>query len=144
MCHSWKGETVNTQASFPSRGLLRSIFLIVVVAALFSVPVRVSQAAATRFVGPTKSGPLALSADDSLLAVANTDNNSVTLFVVSADANQKLAEIPVGKEPNGVAVSPDGSKVYVTNTIDGTVSILAVKRTDNPPASVIATLNVGT
>lgn len=135
---------MNAQALFPIRGILRSVLLIVVVAALFSVPVHVSHAAATLFTGPTRSGPLALSADDSLLAVANTDNNSVTLFDVGADANQKLAELPVGKEPNGVAVSPDGSKVYVANTVDGTVSILGVKRGDNPPASVITTLSVGT
>jgi YVTN family beta-propeller protein len=103
-----------------------------------------THAAATRFSGPTKSGPLALSADDTLLAVANTDNNSVTLFNVAADANQKLIEIPVGKEPNGVAVSPSGSKVYVANTLDGTVSILDVNPAANPPASVVATVNVGT
>jgi YVTN family beta-propeller protein len=32
--------------------------------------------------------------------------------------------IPVGSNPWGVAVAPDGSKVYVTNTIDNTVSVI--------------------
>ena len=56
-----------------------------------------------------------MSADDSLLLVANPDNNSVTLFDVK-NGNAQLAEIPVGKEPNGVALSPDGLRAYVANT----------------------------
>ena len=45
--------------------------------------------AATRFVGPTSSQPLALTADDGLLAVANPDNNSVTIFDVRSDNNRE-------------------------------------------------------
>jgi YVTN family beta-propeller protein len=70
-------------------------------------PIRVSAQSPIRFTGPTSSQPLALTADDSLLIVANPDNNSVTLFDVK-NANAKLVEIPVGKEPNGVAIAPDG------------------------------------
>lgn len=99
---------------------------------------------AARFVGPTKSGPLALSADNSLLAVANPDSNTVTLFDVQDDKNQKLIEVPVGKEPQGVTVSPDGSTVYVANTVDGTVSILKVDRSASPIVKIVDTLKVGT
>src|SRR5438105_2274180 len=99
---------------------------------------------AARFAGSTQSGPVALSADSSLLAVANTDSNSVTLFDVGGDKNQSLGEIPVGKEPQGVAMTPDGSFVYVANTLDGTVSVLKVDRNAKPPATVAATLQVGT
>ena len=74
----------------------------------------------TRFAGPTKSGPLALNADDTLLAVANPDANTVSLFDVGGDRNLPLGEIAVGQEPNGVVVSPDGKTVYVANTLDGT------------------------
>src|SRR5438046_2147184 len=77
-----------------------------------------------RFTGPTSSQPLALSADDSLLIVANPDNNSVSFF--DTKTNTKLAEIPVGKEPNGVAMAPDGLRAYVANTADGTVSVLII------------------
>ena len=45
--------------------------------------------AATRFVGPTSSQPLALTADDELLAVANPDNNSVSMFDVRTTATQE-------------------------------------------------------
>jgi YVTN family beta-propeller protein len=33
--------------------------------------------------------------------------------------------IPVGNSPAGVAVTPDGGKVYVTNLFDNTVSVIA-------------------
>src|SRR6476646_7225153 len=85
---------------------------------------------ATRFAGPTSSQPLALSADDSLLLVANPDNNTVSLFDLKNN-NTRLAEIPVGKEPNGVALSPDGTRAYVANTVDGTVSVLNISRTSS-------------
>jgi YVTN family beta-propeller protein len=105
---------------------------------------RGAAAQVTRFAGPTKSGPLALSADDGLLAVANLSDNSVSLFDVSDDKNVKIAEVPVGEEPNGVAVSPDGTTVYVANTVSGTVSVLKVDKAANPPATNVATLIVGT
>jgi YVTN family beta-propeller protein len=80
--------------------------------------------AATRFAGPTSSQPLALTADGAFLAVANPDNNTVTFFDLRADRNRKLAEVPVQIEPNGVVFLPDGKKVYVANTVSGTVSVI--------------------
>src|SRR5215813_8122614 len=85
-----------------------------------------AQLAAARFNGPTSSQPLALTADDAFLVVANPDNNSVTFFDVRGDINRKLAEVPVQTEPNGVAFLPNGSKVYVANTVSGTVSVIKV------------------
>ena len=104
---------------------------------------RVTAAGPTRFAGPTSSQPLALSADDSLLAVVNPDNNSVSFFNTQS-AYARLAEIPVGTEPNGVALSPDGTRAYVANTASGTVSVLAVDRTTASIASVVTTIPVGT
>jgi len=53
-----------------------------------------------------------------------------------------IASIPVGSSPSGVAVTPDGGKVYVTNTgtgeSPGTVSVISTA-TD----TVIATIGVG-
>jgi uncharacterized protein (TIGR03437 family) len=96
-----------------------------------------------RFTGPMSSQPLALSADDSLLLVANPDNNTVTLFDVK-NGNARLVEIPVGKEPNGVALSPDGSRGYVANTVDGTVSVIGIDRSRYNGSAVSATIRVGT
>src|SRR4051794_27351687 len=73
-----------------------------------------------RFFGPTSSQPLALNANESLLAVANPDNDSVTLFGVIGTQLTRLAEVEVGQEPNGVALLPDGTKAYAANTVSGT------------------------
>jgi YVTN family beta-propeller protein len=69
------------------------------------------------------------------LGVASQDRNKVyvadasgTLSVITAtDAvTYKLtATLPIGCDPRGVAVSPDGSKVYVTNQGSDEVSVIA-------------------
>jgi YVTN family beta-propeller protein len=106
-------------------------------------PGHVEAQALTRFTGPTSSQPLALSADDSLLLVANPDNNTVSLFDLKNN-NTRLAEIPVGREPNGVALSPDGTRGYVANTLDGTVSVLSISRTSSTAYTLLYTIPVGT
>jgi YVTN family beta-propeller protein len=78
----------------------------------------------TRFVGPTSSQPLALTANGAFLLVANPDNDSVTFFDVRSDRNRRLFTVPVQDEPWGVAFHPDGSKAYVANGVSGTVSIM--------------------
>jgi YVTN family beta-propeller protein len=85
-----------------------------------------AQGGSERFAGPTSSQPLALSANDSLLAAVNPDNNTVTFFGVAGGQTNRLAEVEVGAEPNGVAILPDGSKAYVANTISGTVSVIGI------------------
>lgn len=104
----------------------------------------VVQAQATQFAGPTKSSPLAFNADDTLLAVVNPAVNTVTLFDIAQDRNLPLGEFPVGQEPNGVALTPDGKFMYVANTVDGTVSVLEIDVNVTPVAAVIATIEVGT
>ncbi|MBL8168167.1 MAG: beta-propeller fold lactonase family protein [Acidobacteria bacterium] len=89
--------------------------------------------------GPTSSGPLALSPDDKFLWVANPDTDSVSVLEVGNDLNQKLAEIRVGDEPNGVAIHPNGQTVYVANTVSGSVSVI-----DAASRKIVRTLFVGT
>jgi YVTN family beta-propeller protein len=100
------------------------------------------RAQATLFVGPTSSQPLALSADGSLLAVVNPDNDTVSFFNVAGGGHVKTSEVAVGDEPNGVALLPNGSKAYVTNTISGTVSVLSVNGAR--VASLSTSIKVGT
>lgn len=78
----------------------------------------------SRFLGPQSSQPLALSADDEILAVANPDNNTVSFFDIKH--GRKFAEEPVQKEPNGVVVMPHGKKAYAANTVSGTVSAIKI------------------
>ena len=89
--------------------------------------------------GPTNSGPIAITSDDKFVWVANPDNNSVSLIGVENDANQTLAEIPVGVEPQNVAITPNGQRVYVSNTVSGTVSVI-----DTASRQVISTILAGT
>lgn len=100
--------------------------------------------AGARFVGPTSSQPLALTADGAYLAVANEDSNSVTIFEVRGDANRKLAEVPVQTEPTGVAFMPDGSKAYAANTVSGTVSVIPVNFGTGAVTSPTKHIMVGT
>ena len=37
------------------------------------------------------------------------------MSVISVDSNQVIATIPVGNNPDGIAVTPDGAFVYVCN-----------------------------
>ena len=99
---------------------------------------------ATRFVGPTSSQPLALSADDSRLVVANPDNDTVTVFHTVGGQLRRLAEVAVGDEPSGVAILPDGSKAFVANTVSGTITVLRITPNQAPPVRSLGTIKVGT
>src|SRR5437870_4558258 len=68
--------------------------------ALAIAPWVIEAANANRFSGPQSAQPLAISADDEILAVANPDNNSVSFFDIKH--TRKFAEVAVQTEPNGV------------------------------------------
>lgn len=56
-----------------------------------------------------------------LLVLNKTDN---TLMVIDVPSYEKLATIPVGREPHEVAATPDGRKAYVSNVKDKSVSVV--------------------
>lgn len=74
--------------------------------------------------GPYSNQPLALTWDDSKLAVVNPEAGTVSIFQVAGDANTKTTEVQVGKQPAGVAWSGDGSTLYVANQADGAITRL--------------------
>jgi YVTN family beta-propeller protein len=43
---------------------------------------------------------------------------------LSASSNYVLARIPVGRNPRGLALSPDGSKLLVANRLDDSISVI--------------------
>jgi YVTN family beta-propeller protein len=55
--------------------------------------------------------------------VANFNDNTVS--VIAAASNTVVATIPVGNDPFGVAITPDGAHAYVTNYFDDTISVVA-------------------
>jgi YVTN family beta-propeller protein len=53
------------------------------------------------------------------------DNPSGTVYVIATAPNTVVGSITVGNNPIGVAVTSDGSTVYVANGGDGTVSVIS-------------------
>lgn len=89
---------------------------------------------------------IALAPDKSAAYVSTTGSDSVTVIDIrgllaflraakpearrllandlSASAHYVTARIPVGKGPKGLALSPDGRQLYVTNRNDDTISVI--------------------
>src|ERR1700751_5033087 len=61
-----------------------------------------------------------------------------TLSVMNAQTNQVTATVPAGVGPEGVAVTPDGSRVYIADSRASQVSVLYTA--DN---KIVATVPVG-
>ena len=56
---------------------------------------------------------------------------------LSASANYVVTRIPVGSAPKGLALSPDGKRLYVANRTDDTISVI-----DTASRKVSATLSL--
>jgi YVTN family beta-propeller protein len=57
---------------------------------------------------------------------------------LSASAEYVTARIPVGRNPRGVALSPDGKRLYVANRLDDTLSVIDIEA-----QKVISTIELG-
>jgi YVTN family beta-propeller protein len=66
----------------------------------------------------------------------NFPNNVVS--VIDIATNAVIATIPVGAGPIGIAITPDGTRAYVTNEDSNTVSVI-----DTATNTVVATITVG-
>jgi DNA-binding beta-propeller fold protein YncE len=85
-------------------------------------------------VTPCNAGPVYadLYTTASLLVVSNYDNNTVSVINTSLDIygndspnfGKVLATVPVGSHPAAVTVLQDGSRAYVANEGDATVSVV--------------------
>lgn len=67
-------------------------------------------------------GGIAASKDGQTLFVVATDANK--LLKIDAQSLKVLDEYPTGNGPDGVGMSKDDRKIYVTNTQDGTISVI--------------------
>ncbi|SPF39645.1 40-residue YVTN family beta-propeller repeat protein [Candidatus Sulfotelmatobacter kueseliae] len=63
-----------------------------------------------------------------------------TSFVndLSASADYVLTRIPVGHNPRGVVLSPDGKRLYVANRLDDDIAVI-----DTTSAQVVSTMGLG-
>ncbi len=93
-----------------------------------------------------RSTSIALTGDDTRAVVVNRQKASVSVIRVrntdGTDASQLLAEVPVGREPRFVAISPNDTRAYVTNAVDGTMSTIDL--TAATPVALGSPLDVGT
>lgn len=97
-----------------------------------------------RFRGATSSQPLAMDADGEVLLSVNPDNNSVTVFDIRRGDARRRGETAVGAEPSGVAVTPDGKKAYIANTVSGTVTVAKLRLESSQPLRVEEQIPAGT
>jgi YVTN family beta-propeller protein len=118
---------------------LASLFSLGILACWYFEDRKVAVSAQVTQSGATQSSPIAVSPDDKTVWAVNPDTDSVSVFNVENDKNEKLAEIQVGKEPNNLAIMPNGQTVYVANTVSGTVSVI-----NAASMKVVGTILVGT
>jgi YVTN family beta-propeller protein len=92
----------------------------------------------------SRSSTIALTRDDTRAVVVNRQKSSVSVIRVrdnDKDVAHLLGEVPVGKEPRFVALSPDDKRAFVTNAVDGTMSVIDL--TGPTPVAVGTAVPVG-
>jgi YVTN family beta-propeller protein len=85
---------------------------------------------------PSWGGPIAVSPVDATVWVVNPDAGSVT--VMDAVRLEKIAEVPIGREPWSLAIAPDGRTIYIVDRAAGTLVVI-----DAYTHSVRASIPVG-
>lgn len=81
----------------------------------------------------SRSSTIAISDDDSLVAVCNVDDRSVSFFTTSN--NMRLSKVTVGGEPSSVVIHPDGKTAFVSLRADATVVKVSGIDTATPTVS---------
>src|SRR6516225_7354908 len=90
-----------------------------------SISSRRSIAAVTTFALACLFAAASARAQNAYITNEGEDEASNTVSVIDTATNQVVGSpITVGANPLGVAVTPDGSNVYVTNTSPNTVSVI--------------------
>lgn len=82
---------------------------------------------------------VAVAPNAGFVAAVNTSANQVS-FLDSIGYQAIGSAVPVGKSPQGLAFSPDGSLLYVANAGDGTVSVIEATATGSTPPYSFATV----
>jgi YVTN family beta-propeller protein len=71
---------------------------------------------------------VALAQGDTELWVVNAASNDVSVVDISNPTSpSRVANVPVGDNPRGIVLGPDGITAYVNNTLAGTVSVIDTK-----------------
>ncbi|MGA2183846.1 MAG: beta-propeller fold lactonase family protein [Bryobacteraceae bacterium] len=93
---------------------------------VFSLPYSVAISADKKFVYVSASGSNEVAVVDAakLLRLARSPGGGTLANDLSASAGYVLARIPVGRNPRGLALSADGSKLYVATRLDDAVAVI--------------------
>ena len=90
------------------------------------------------YVSASGSDEVAIIDLSHLIAVARGPDRNELATDLSASSRYVLARIPVGRNPRSIALSPDGSMLYVPNRLDDTISIV-----DTGHCKVVGNISLG-
>src|SRR5262245_21220435 len=87
--------------------------------------------------GPSKSGTVAITADDQYVLMVNPEDDSVSVFSTGGYGGSPVRTVTVktGDEPSSVVIDPDDDTAYVANRADATVVKITGIRSDHPYVS---------
>lgn len=88
---------------------------------------------------PSRSSTIAITDDDSIVAMVNPDEGTLSVFQTSD--NSRISRTATGKNPSSVVIMGDGSTAYVANRDDGTV--VRLTGIDGGKPKIDATVSVG-
>jgi YVTN family beta-propeller protein len=93
---------------------------------VFALPYAVAISGDKKFIYVSASGSNEVAVVDTvkLLRLVRSPKGGTFASDLSASANYVVARIPVGRNPRGLALSADGSKLYVATRLDDAVAII--------------------
>ena len=78
-------------------------------------------------IGQSRAETIVLSRDQNLIFSSNNGSETVTIMErVSNPPDWSLTVLPVGDQPQGIDISPDGREVWVANEGDDVISVIDV------------------
>jgi YVTN family beta-propeller protein len=107
---------------------------------VFSLPWAVAISADKKFIYVSASGSDEVAVVDAakLLRLVRSPLGGTFANDLSASAGYVVARIPVGRNPRGLALSPDGSKLYVATRLDDAVAVV-----DTATRAVVDNISMG-
>lgn len=106
----------------------------------FSLPfgVAIAPDKSKAYLTASGSGEVAILDLKRLVAAARSPERDALANDLSASARYVLARVPVGRNPRNIVLSNDGTRLYVANRLDDTISVL-----DTAAAKVVGTISLG-
>jgi len=74
--------------------------------------------------------------------VTNTSSNSVSVINTATNSVNNTITNNIGVDPDGIGITPDGSRLYIANGMSGTVSFSSTAA-NNPAIGAITAFNTG-